>query len=231
MKKEIEVIMLPTGKNLNHLPNMFTSNGNLFTNGNQIGKYLENDNDLIEHHLYFLSDEEIKDGDWFIDTTDNTLWQNKHKKSMKKSIFPECKKIIATTDTSLNTEEFTGVIDESNGIKEVIKHSLPYPSQTFIKQYLETGCIDKVFVEYEGGCCGRCIEGIDECIPTEYKPKVNSNNEITIHPIKISWNREEVIKLCKKAVRDNCNLSISQQPYNSEEVKEFEDTWIKENLK
>jgi len=52
-------------------------------------------------HIYNTSDEEIKKGDWFLDLTDNTLWRNQGPESMSRILFPECKKIILTTDATL----------------------------------------------------------------------------------------------------------------------------------
>lgn len=83
---------------------------------------------LYGNHLYILSDEAIKEGDWCINNNNNdTLYQ------------PNClgdnsnwKKVIATTDTSLN---------------------LPLIPQNFIKLYIEQynlgSIITEVKVEYE----------------------------------------------------------------------------------
>jgi len=49
------------------------------------------------------------------------------------------------------------------------------------------------------------------------EPRVNSHNEITIHPIKDSWNREEVIALIEKHRKETYNGYSSKK-------------WIKENL-
>jgi hypothetical protein len=44
-------------------------------------------------YLLVVSDDEIKEGDWILDTTDNSIWDCY--KDMPKNIFSECKKIIA----------------------------------------------------------------------------------------------------------------------------------------
>jgi len=73
------------------------------------------------YHLYVLLDDEIKEGDWIYYELDRKVSQIKsmyiHKEwanITKNGVF--CKKIIATTDTSLN---------------------LPQPSKQFIEKYIE----------------------------------------------------------------------------------------------
>lgn len=109
------------------------------------------------------------------------------------------REVLATTDTKLKVIstccEGTGYdkrsrcrICDGTGTQ-----SLPQPSQAFIEKYCKVGGIDEVLVEYE-----TIFLPIDE-LPSNQKHvmilKVNSNNEIIIHPIKNSWSREEVIKL------------------------------------
>lgn len=84
------------------------------------------------HYLYILSNEEIKEGDWFIDFSDNEkgnihLCRSKPAPSLNNG---DCKKIIATTDKSLNgdfqickdgkigfMEGYTGIARLSNSLK------------------------------------------------------------------------------------------------------------------
>lgn len=47
-------------------------------------------------HYVVVDDSEIKEGDWLLDITDNTIW-NCHK-DMPNSLFPECKKITHSTE-------------------------------------------------------------------------------------------------------------------------------------
>ena len=63
-------------------------------------------------HIYITSDEEIKKDDNFLDLTDNTLWVNKGPSSMSKTLFPECKKIILTTDPKLIVDGVQKIDDE-----------------------------------------------------------------------------------------------------------------------
>ena len=53
-------------------------------------------------NIYITSDEEIIGGkEWFLDLTDNSLFKNQTDKPMSKVLFPECKKIVLTTDQNL----------------------------------------------------------------------------------------------------------------------------------
>lgn len=95
-------------------------------------------------HLYFTSDEEIKEGDWYIDdcngirqsvTSDKEYWE----------VRKDYKKIIACTNNSLKFgEDVPGIITFK---------SLPQPSQQFIEKYIEEynkgNIITEVLVEVE----------------------------------------------------------------------------------
>jgi len=50
---------------------------------------------LKEDHYVVVDDSKIKEGDWLLDTTDNTIWGCY--KDMSIYLFPECKKITHST--------------------------------------------------------------------------------------------------------------------------------------
>jgi len=95
---------------------------------------------------------------------------------------------------------------------------LPQPSKVFIKKYVEAGGIDEVMVDY--------IEYSDSQT-FHIIPKVNSHNEIIIHPIKDSYTREEVEELCKNAWQVGYNIGYHDETEPSHLTKE---NWIKKNL-
>ena len=142
-------------------------------------------------HLYFLSNEEIKDDDWCYDTLRGCIWQKSSKINCNGEIY---KKIIATTDTSLLKDYSEQTL---NGVA-----CLPQPPkafiQAFIKAYNESKPITKVLVEMEKIHVGwkpdytfenEGVEGSKKMY--QYFLKVNSSNEITIKKIKDSYTREE----------------------------------------
>ena len=194
----------------------------------------------IKEEIYITTDEEIKEGDWAYNIVQRTYFMVS--KSFMKIIgntLPTNKKIIATTNTKLNL----GICEDCKQDKDYRHNfikctcSLPQPSRSFIEVFCEADGIENVLVEYD------CIssvsidvwdfkpEGItidkgkkSECI--EYKLKVNSHNEITIHPIKSSWTREEVITFglkCIQAAKDVDNQDDSG-------IITIDEYWIKENL-
>ena len=150
----------------------------------------------IYQHLYFLSNEKIKEGDWYLNIVSNEIVNVDFNIDYKQN---HCKKIIATTDTSLQH-----AIDKSPYPMEI--YGLPQPSkefiQAFIKAYNEGKPITKVLVEMEldGAYMGH-FEGID-C--SDYKLKINSSNEITIKKVKDSYTQQEVDNLLD---RNTCQIT------------------------
>lgn len=204
--KKTKVVMLPTNEK---------ANLKLGQNGLLVNNTLGYDAHFTNQHLYFLSDDEIKEGDWVIHgLVDDYIYQvNKY--NIKQSLANKSKKIIATTDKSLdfkNTEDFPSFI----GIHK--RDIFPEPSKSFIEKYVRehySGVpIKNVLVEYNHLVSTNGTE-------TETKEwlKVASDNTITIRKIKDSWTTEEVVNLlqqfnndkpgifdCGKWMEENINL-------------------------
>lgn len=81
--------------------------------------------DWTNQHLYFTTDQEIKERDWYFDGIDLVHKKSKYNKDLVDGN-KQAKKIVATTDKSLG---------------------LPEPSQAFIQKYCELGGIDEVDIE------------------------------------------------------------------------------------
>lgn len=143
----------------------------------------EEDLEITPQHLYFTSNEEIKEGDWYrtktFDEMDKKFIQATKENTDFSVIDPYSQKIIATTDTSL--------WQHASHPEGTVKVGLPSISQSFIKQYVEAnGDIDKVELEYEQNCKmnQRCIWLED----TDGKKKeqcclflkITDNNEVII---------------------------------------------------
>ena len=212
------------------------------------------------YHIYFTSDDEIKRGDYCILDNEEVIQVDEIKtgnlgkvivsiSSEKGSVvhsYDLCKKIIATTNNSLRTNSIYNIIriflhhysfdagifgNKSKKIKLAQIFEIPKPPQSFIKNYIEEynkgNVITNVLIEYEITKSEVFYSNDVPCNSIKINPK---DNTITIKKVKDSWTREEVENLCRKAVRDNCNLPISQQPYSFSDLKEQEDKWIEENL-
>jgi hypothetical protein len=131
------------------------------------------------------------------------------------------KKIIATTDTSLQyTRQKTerGIFENLSFEEGIHKANfkptyISKPSQQFILEYIESynkgEIITDILVEYESYTKGNLYGN-----PMLIKPvvlnklKVNSkDNTITIKGIKDSWSREEVFVLFSEYENDNLRLN------------------------
>lgn len=96
-------------------------------------KYLMAHEDYVGHHLYIISDDEIKKGDWVIEYQPKDNLGELHQIHNEYVLSPNIqKKVIATTDTTLE---------------------LPRLSQQFIEEYIEEynkgQQITECLVEYE----------------------------------------------------------------------------------
>ncbi len=145
--------------------------------------------------LLIISDDEIKEGDWY-SSPSGIISQHNGKEILPKGWF----KIIASYPP-LNIEIKTKEFDVSFSYKGC----QPQPSQQFIEKYIESynkgEDITDILIEYEEynhhhiNYCGdgRSIKSAY----TEWRKKVKINpkdNTITIKPVKDSWNREELIE-------------------------------------
>lgn len=225
MLKKTQVIMLPTNQKAKESQIILVPTNpretqcliikSLF---NGVAEKSINEGLSIPQHLYFLSDKEIKEGDWFINIIQNEIYKHDLKGYTIKKYH---KKIIATTDESLkfltNTEE--DYDPENGGLNYQI---LSQPSQSFIQKYVDSynkgNVITEVMVEY-------IFNEDDSDLPNKGLQvqeflKVNpKDNTITIKPVKNSWTREEVIALHKA----NCERLTNS--YVSDDIN-----WIEENL-
>lgn len=199
--QECEIIMLVTDKKATGIIKF----------GNQLRTTSEGLSSMVYYsqHLYFLSNEEIKKGDWYLNIVSNEIVNVDFNIDYEQN---HCKKIIATTDISLQ---------------------LPQPSKEFIQAYIQAynkgKPITKVLVEMEEIDSQDYHAEIDYFgktdIELEYELKINSSNEITIKKIKDNYTREEVIELLSKHfVKAGSKIGLGQN------VTEFTKIWIEENL-
>ena len=215
LKENAKVVMLPTNEP-SKIGNLATyqkrSLAKVIKEGiNPIGSTVQFWN------LYIISDDEIKEGDYYIIDDIPELLKN----NGLKFIDDYCKKVIATTDTSLYTHQ-----KETVSLPERVFY-LPQPSQQFIEKFIEEynkgNVITDVLVEYEVDkitnactckeslieCPNRYYDGIDECCSKKFpngeywdktfKLKVNpKDHTITIKKLKETYNKEELCQILEK---------------------------------
>ena len=163
-------------------------------------------------NIYFLSDEEIKEGDWWIDLLEKRIFKVTEEDVIvaKADGLPhnEFKKIIVTTDTSLLFR----------GTKSKHWLYLPQPSEGFIQKFVDSynsgNPITEVEVEY--GSSINFGMGKPECYHQVIKVNTKDNT-ITIKKPRDSWTRDEVVNLL--------------QQFNNDKPGEFDcSKWIEENI-
>jgi hypothetical protein len=229
-RKRAKVIMLPTDKA-----------SNIWVTPNCIQFNKEPVDAVTNHHLYFIpTDEEIKknpnlfkikEGDWCI-------YQGKAKQALGEVIVKfannyDAKKIIATTDPELIEINCTTCANMGCD-KCQDKYLLHQPSKAFIEKFCKVGGIDEVDVEYIRVSCRKCrMKGVGnptihctECGKSGISiiPKVDSHNTITIHPIKDSWSKDEIIELFREYQIDKARQILD----NGEPIIPLE--WLDERL-
>jgi len=188
MKKLVKVHMLPTEDNSGLLLGLSKQGKLISYNVNDV--IIENDEYNQKQHLYFTSDEEIKENDWMYDIdgdigqaigNDITEWEGN-------------RKIVATTDKTLKiTKSATGYAEDRTRTFYSTE-LLPQIPQQFIEDYCKARGIDEIYLEYFDDKIGHAMYSTPN-----WQLKLDSNNCVIISPIKESWNREEVNILMEKA--------------------------------
>jgi hypothetical protein len=200
MKQPVQVIMLPTEDR---------------TNICLVGKKLRYIGDNHEgflgnwQHTYITVSQDIepiKEGDWYIDDT-NTVRQSLTNDKAYWEVRQDYVKIIATTNPKLTIKEYTGVIDESNGVKEYLEHQIPQVPLSFLEEYVANPD-GEWEVEYEK----KDINPLSKTWEEDYirfglkhkpnwimLPKLNQDNTVNITSVEEKmYSREEVEELCKQ---------------------------------
>lgn len=233
MFKKAQVVMLPTNHEARihqHPKGMMYQSVEAFIQASQAYK---------SFHLYFLSNDEIKESDWMMDLRPlqygrivRCAGKSKLKgfehyyKDVNNIIIDttQCKKIIATTNETLFTHQ-----KESPSLPERVFY-LPRPSQgfieVFVREYNKGNVITNVMVEYEEYAIGNY--GLSDGEPAiDIRLKVDKDNYITIKKVKDSYSREEVIAFAKKYAEVVWNIRHNN---GSAFFDNLENKWIEENL-
>ena len=246
MDKRAKVVMLPTNKKAGLVINPSTEIIQ-YIDFNKDAKYYT-DASFICNHLYITSDDEIKEDDWVYHKSgyiSKVLGFNLDAIKLEDAQrwTKDCKKVIATTDSSLSSTCNCGHIKTVNtGLcmgcaKFSIIPLISQPSQSFIQKYVEEynkgNQIVDVLVEYDENIIATQTEPIlqhqgskPKIVPhkVEHKLKVSKDNTITIRKIKDSWSRDEVVELIYNFAYD-----LTEKRKTAPLYQRY-DKWIEENL-
>jgi hypothetical protein len=155
-------------------------------------------------HLYTLSDEEVKVGEYCIYGSKLILWCEADENGWNKDV-PRPKKIIATTDVEL----YVTIGEHYNSYNK----ELPQIPQHIIEAYVKKP-FDKVMVEYEEIIINRSRFELPNIFET--RPKLNPDGTLAVSLVEEKvYSREEVVNLVRK-LKGQLIWDI--------------DKWIKENL-
>lgn len=230
MLKRAKVVMLPTNEKAKpkdiiicnkdyEIKNLFAIKGEMSV---KLQSGCVDENYWDGQYLYITSDDEIKEGDWCINPKGYPeIFGYDFRAVYSREEILSCKKIIATTDSSLK-------INATSSGRYV--KSLPQPSQSFIEKYVEGynkgNVITDVLVEYEDISL---LPFNDDRLSIWRKSlpiKISKDNTITIKKVKSSYSEKELkdkLWEIRKFYQSNKDL-----PYRH--VRPLFNKWIEENL-
>lgn len=223
MKKLCNVVMLPTEKaegygllKTNNSTKLEYCGDRYFTQS-----YLKDTNRTYQH-LYLTSDEEIKEGDWYILANVSVVQATESIGNR-----PNGKKIIATTDKSLTMPYLNsnGMVMEVGGVNQT--KQIPQIPESFIKAYVQAqGNIKEVLVEYVDRVREKWVGNNYTHKPTwieDFQLNLRRDNTCIIHQAK-TYSRDEVVKLL-----DTLRAEMYRDYNSLASIKDY-DKWIKNNL-
>ena len=150
------------------------------------------EDDLQNQHLYFTTDDVIKEGDWYI---------------LKRNGFP------LTIEIAMNEFEIGNLLGDEEKIIATTDHelNLPQPSKEFIEEYCRKGGIDEVDVEYERRTS--LGEWKHVLLPSEWgskgenptRPKITKDNKIIIHSVQKNVFSRDEVKLLVMWLKNDTN--------------------------
>lgn len=198
MWKDCNILNLPTNDtDAPVLRNTYCFNdahGNPFKSSQGIENAFERGYEY--QHLYILSDDEKKKGDWVWNgrgiVKDNGVWE----------LYTN-KKVVASTDPNLNYQlAESGVIDESTNTKELIGDlNIPFIPQYVVDEWINNQ-FETIEIEYESFNLAESANKSDKSIISNAnnwikRPKCNDEHEILVKLIeeKLYTEKELHIKM------------------------------------
>lgn len=175
----------------------------------------------IPQHLYLISDEKPKKGEW--------MFRENHPRPILMGdnlTLDGDKKIVATSNPNFGVVKYT---EGGNSINAGIPIELPKISEQFVELFSEChnngNYIKKVLVGVDKSFHGYCKEGGEDWI---FQLKIKTDNTIIIEmPEEKTYSESQVIALCKKAYSKGHYNALFKD--GGEPILDNE--WINENIK
>jgi len=190
MKKTFKVVILSTNKIEDSQLMLQGSNKKLSISHPNCHNV--NSNNIWQgQHLYILSDDEIKEGDWVYDNYRKALLlaPNKNNVDFFNMTSNRYKKIVTTTDKSLYYESTKDIGIKLKGLQQLAQ--LPESFiKAYIKAYNEGNPITEVDLELEANTL---LEDGDD-LSQMWKIKTRQDNTVIIHQSKM-YTKNEVVEL------------------------------------
>jgi len=227
MKQTHKVVMLPTEK----ASKIFIKDGILKDSFGYRNICVKSDG-YLPQHIHILSDDEIKEGDWYIAfNVDGEEMELRN--SIKHLVKGLDRKVIATTDKSLSIL-IAGGTDGNAGMWEIYPKLQESFIKAYIKAYNEGNPITEVEVEYE--TLYKNKKGLqpfpdEKCEEHIQQLKLNSDNTIIIHSKEEKMYSREDLYMSASFVVDQIAANRGNSDWNMKTTpKMIVDKWIKENL-
>ena len=213
IKRNCQIVMLPSDDKVNyrqlcldksHRPNRLIL---MYSEEYSYAKVQEHNQE--PQNLYILSNDEIKEEDFFMSTFMSYPLHNVKEGYAEYPDTNNCKKIIATTDKTLG---------------------LPQIPKEFIEAYIlsynmgSMTTLDEIMVEYEDFISSNPIWNSKNPLSNVIvRPRVDINNCISITLIKNTYSKEEVKALLHNLAKEMYKRGIIFNPESTEK-------WIEQNL-
>lgn len=137
----------------------------------------------IHQHLYVVSDEKIKEGDWFIYNNEIIHRDKGAVDSIWKDAITNGKKVIATTDTALAKTLKSSYVQLGTRTEETRVAQLPQLPQSFIEQFIDEWNLGKPIRELEVEYEGEWDDHYQAYYADSISLKVNLDNTISVRPL------------------------------------------------
>ena len=179
-----------------------------------------------KQHLYLISDEEIKECDWYY--YNYNIFKCNSKQERDDCHRMKLKRVAATTDEYLHIKTGVG----ATTIEEL--RDVPKIPESFIKAYIKAYNEDKIITEVDLE-----IEEYDECILNkgfDYKSKIKTREDgtVIIHQSK-TYIKAEIIELMFASMNKGYTLghidTVNGNDKSDLEVRDYFENWIAKNDK